>query len=339
MADKLGIAVVGLGKYGTERILPTLKASNYCYVAGLVSGSREKLKKLSSIYDVAEYNLFDYTGFDRIAYAKDIDVVYIALPTALHAEYTIRAANAGKHVICEKPMAVSARECEEMIKACRDAGVSLYIGYRLHFEPYHNEIKRLSRDKVFGPVKHVEAKFGFDVGSGEQWRLNRKLAGGGALVDAGIYAIQAARGVFGEAPVSALVTSIHNGEGRFKEVESAISWTLSFSQGGKAYCTASYEEKMDELKVTAQTGWFGLSPAFAYEGLKGTTSSGVIQLPSIHQQAVQLDRMAESIIQGSPLVDVSGEEGLEDVKILEAIYKSAEEKREVSVRNRVRTYN
>ncbi len=148
--------------------------------------------------DNYQKNIYNYASFDRIADNPDIDIVYVVLPNAMHAEYTIRAARAGKHVLCEKPMATSAKECEAMITACKTANRQLAIAYRLHFEPHNLEAKRLGQRKVFGALRTIEAGFGFIIGDPSQWRLKKALSGGGALMDVGVYALQAARYVSDE---------------------------------------------------------------------------------------------------------------------------------------------
>ncbi|MFN3402756.1 MAG: Gfo/Idh/MocA family protein [Cytophagaceae bacterium] len=324
-SNKLGIAIVGLGKYSTQQLLPALKETKSLELKGLVSGSKEKLEKYAKEYNVPSSGLYSYDNFDSIKDNNEIDVVYIVLPNAMHAEYTIRAAKAGKHVICEKPMACSVEEAEQMIAACQEAGKRLFIGYRLHFEPYNLEAMRLGREKVFGEIKEIRADFGFDVGEENQWRLRKSLAGGGSLYDVGIYTIQAARYVTGMEPVSVRNVRIDkSNDKKFKEVECNISWELVFPNGIIAKCSSSYSNEIDKLYVRAKDGWFEIAPAFEYEGQKGRSSMGEIQLDQINQQAVQMEEMAKAIIRNTHL-SCEGEEGLKDMKVIEAIYQAAEQ--------------
>lgn len=157
---KLNIALCGLGNYATM-LAEGLQSSQYCKLAGIITGTPEKAANWKSKYNIPDANIYSYENFDSIVNNKEIDLVYVVTPNALHKEFVIRAAKAGKHVITEKPMAVSVQDCKDMIKACKEAGVQLAMGYRLHFEPTHKEIKRLGQDKVFGKVRYIEAGLGY----------------------------------------------------------------------------------------------------------------------------------------------------------------------------------
>src|SRR5574339_394569 len=189
-AGKLGIALVGLGGYAGGQLAPALQQTENCYLAGIVTGTPSKIPVWKEKYNIPDKNVYNYENFDSIKDNPDIDIVYVVLPNNMHAEYTIRAAKAGKHVICEKPMALSVQDCDKMIKACRDAGKSLSIGYRLHFEPYNLEMVRLGTKKVYGNIKKITAGFGFMIGDHNQWKLKKDMAGGGTMQDLGIYCVQ-----------------------------------------------------------------------------------------------------------------------------------------------------
>ncbi|MEJ7741040.1 MAG: Gfo/Idh/MocA family oxidoreductase [Chitinophagaceae bacterium] len=150
-----------------------------------------KIPEWKKDYDIPDSHIYNYENFDDIKDNPDIDIVYVVLPNALHAEFVVRAAKAGKHVICEKPMAVTVEECDTMIAACTDAGKMLSIGYRLHFDPHNREMVRLGNEQVFGPILKLRAENGMSDTDG--WRLNKELAGGGPLMDVGIYCVQGAR--------------------------------------------------------------------------------------------------------------------------------------------------
>jgi predicted dehydrogenase len=320
---KLGVALVGLGKYSEGELGPALKETSQCRLTAVVSGNPEKRNKWKSEYGLKDTSLYGYENFDRIASNPEVDIVYIVLPNSMHAEFAIRAARAGKHVICEKPMATSKEDCERMINACREAGVKLSVGYRLHFDPYNQEMMRLGQEKILGPVKEVTARNGMDVGDKNQWRLNKELAGGGPLMDLGIYCVQGAIYTVGELPVS-VVAGFKNKTKpeKFDQVEEGIEWEMEFPGGCKAKCETSYTEEYDQLKAGAEHGWFELQPAYEYRGLKGNSTNGEIEFPAINQQAAQMDAFASCILSNEES-RVPGEMGLRDVQILEAIYESA----------------
>ena len=328
---KLGIALVGLGTYSEQQLAPALTETEYCHLTGAVSGSDEKLNTWRVRYNLPETNLYRYEDFDSIVSNRDIDIVYIVLPNSMHADYVIRAAQAGKHVICEKPMATNAADCRRMIDACKHAGVKLSVGYRLHFDPFNTEMMRLGQKSAFGRVKHVIARNGMDVGPKDQWRLNQELAGGGPLMDLGIYCVQGALYTLGELPISVTARFMKTTDAeKFSEVEEGIEWTMLFPSGAQATCQCSYTREADILRGEARNGWFELQPAYAYNGLKGKTSGGPMYLSSINQQAAQMDDFA-LCVQNNRDTHVPGEMGLRDVQIIEAIYESANSDGEVAL--------
>lgn len=321
--EPLGMALVGLGYYATNQLAPALQQAQRCRLTGIVTGTPAKADAWSQQYAIPRSHIYNYETFDQIAENPDIDIVYIVLPNGMHAEYTIRAAQAGKHVLCEKPMAVSVQECEAMIAACREAGVKLSIGYRLHFEPHNREAMRLGQGQVFGAVKVVEASFGFRIGNPDQWRLDKELAGGGALMDVGIYAIQAARYVTGEEPLSVTAQEAKTDPVKFREVDETLFWQLEFPSGAVAASTTTYAANVERLFATCERGWFELGPAYGYDGQRGRTSQGPMDFPIITEQTLQMDDFVDCIVNDRPS-EVSGEEGLRDMKIIEAIYRAAE---------------
>lgn len=326
---KLGLALVGLGKYSTGELAPALQQTKNCYLAGVVTGNEAKGLEWSKKYNFSKENIFSYDNFDSIKNNSDIDIIYVVLPNSMHAEYVIRAAKAGKHVICEKPMAVTVEDCDRMIEACKNAGVQLAIGYRLHFEPHNKEVMRLGQQKKFGKVKKVTAEFG--MAEVEGWRLDKQLAGGGPLMDVGIYCVQAARYTTGLEPVAITAKEGEKHDAnKFKTVEESISWQMEFPGGIKATCKCSYAQDMDVLKAEAENGWFELNPAFEYEGIKGKTSEGPMELGQVKEQAVHMDAISKAIMDGKP-VPVPGEMGRQDVKILQAIYEAARSGKQVTL--------
>src|ERR1700750_291966 len=205
---KLGIALVGLGSYSTGQLGPALRHTKECYLAGIVTGTPSKAVEWAKKYNIPQKNIYNYQNFHEIAGNPDIDIVYVVLPVFMHKEYTIKAAQAGKHVICEKPMALNAGDCEDMIAACKKANRLLSIGYRLHFEPHNMEIMRLGQKHIYGKVTSIDTGNGFNYGGTDNsaWRLKKALAGGGGLMDMGIYSIQGTRYTLGEEPVAVKAT-------------------------------------------------------------------------------------------------------------------------------------
>jgi predicted dehydrogenase len=317
---KLGVALVGLGSYSEGQLGSALKETSHCYLSAVVSGSDKKKKNWKKEYDIVEENMYSYENFDSIKDNAAIDIVYVVLPNCMHKEYVVRAARAGKHVICEKPMAITVGECDEMIAACKEAGVMLSIGYRLHFDPFNKEMMRLAGEKVYGNVKKISAAHG--LRSAEGWRLDKELAGGGPLMDVGIYCVNAGRYITNMEPIA-----VHAKEGSkndkktFVTIEESLTWTMEYPNGVIAECSCSYSEYQNYLHVETEEGWFEIAPAFSYNGLKGKTPDGKIDLISINQQAAQMDDFALAIIDKRP-TPVPGEMGRLDMKIIEAIYES-----------------
>jgi predicted dehydrogenase len=322
---KLGIALVGLGQYSANQLAPALEKTENCYLAGIVTGTPEKAEAWKKKYKIPDQNTYNYENFDRIADNKDIDIIYVVLPNSMHAEYVIRAAKAKKHVICEKPMATSVEDARRMVEACKENNVQLAVGYRLHFEPFNQRVMELGQQQKFGKVKRIEAEFSGNRtnGSPDVWRLNKELAGGGPLMDMGIYCVQGAIYTIGKKPlaVKARFGKVTH-PAYFYSVEESISWEMEFEDGVVAKCQSSYADGGDRLYGKAEKGWWKLGPVFNYEGKKGETSEGPMNLPNIYEQVRQMDSQAESFRKNQPSI-VPGEMGLRDVKILMAIYKSA----------------
>jgi len=319
---KLGIALVGLGGYSRGQLAPALLETKNCYLAGLVTGTPAKAQEWSKKYNIPQKNIYNYQNFDEIANNPDIDIVYIVLPVSMHKEFTIRAAKAGKHVICEKPMALNAGECREMIAACKKADRLLSIGYRLHFEPHTLEVMRLGQKKVFGKITAIDNGNGFTYnGDPNAWRLKKALAGGGGLMDMGIYAIQGARYTIGEEPIAVKARQEKTRPEFFKEVDETVYWELKFPGGTKATGKSSYNNDWGYLRATAEHGKFELDPAYGYGGLDGSVNGEPMKIPNINQQAAQMDDFAACVRQNKQS-RVPGEEGLKDMKVVDAIYRS-----------------
>jgi predicted dehydrogenase len=327
---RIGFALVGIGKLTQKQLIPALRNTKIAKLAALVSGSADKAKVFAGAEGVPERNLYNYDTFDRIADNPDVDVVYIVLPNAMHAEYTVRALRAGKHVYCEKPMAVTPAECEQMIAAARKAGRQLGVGYRLHFEPYNLEMVRIARARELGATKFITATAG-TIPEPKQWRLDKKLAGGGSMVDIGIYALQAARYVSGEEPVSVSARVTVTDPARFKDIDETLAFSLAFPSGVIASCVSTYAAHVSRVEVAADGGRFGLEPALYYHGIKGFRSDGKpFAFPDMDQFAAEMDDFAACVRDGKP-TRVPGEEGLRDVRIIDALYRSAATGRDVKL--------
>jgi predicted dehydrogenase len=325
---KLGWAIVGLGSLAINQILPAFAKCEKSRVVAFVSGHPDKANKLALRYGVNPKNIYNYQNYDAIKDNPEVDIIYVVLPNGMHAEYTVRGHQAGKHVLSEKPMANTPMECQQMIDAARKANQKLMVGYRCRYEPYNQEAIRMAREQELGPVKVILADAGFNIGDPNQWRLNKQLAGGGSLMDIGIYALQAARYLSGEEPteINAIMYSTP-GDSRFKEVEETINFQLRFPSGVLANCTSSYGYAgQSHYRAVATKGWFELDPGTWYTGLRMRVqnSNGLEErfLPVRDHFALEMDHMSDCVMNNKePLTP--GEEGLRDLTIMKAIYEAA----------------
>ena len=336
----IGFAIVGLGKYATEQMMPAFKESKHCKIVALVSGSPDKAQRLAREYGVDAQSIYSYQNFDSIRNNPAVDVVYVVLPPSLHAEYTIRAAQAGKHVLTEKPMAPSVEDCQKMIDACRKAGKQLMVAYRAQFEPFNLDAIARIRKGELGKVRYVTADHGRQVqptkDKADEWRVVKKLAGGGSLMDIGIYSLNAARYLTGEEPVEVSATeSTDRTDPRFREVEDQVHFTLRFPSGALATCTSAYSiEGVKRFRVFGADAWLDLDPATDYYRHAMTIGRAEGELKTSmkegNQFAAMLDHMAESVRQNKT-PKTPGEEGLRDIRLILAIYESAKKGRPVKV--------
>jgi predicted dehydrogenase len=304
-------------------VAEAMKDSKRAVVAGLVSGTPSKLVSWRAKYNVPESNCYNYETVDQIKNNADIDAVYIITPNALHKDMAIRMAKAGKHVIVEKPMALNAKEAEEMVVACKKAGVQLLVGYRMHFEPKTLEIIRMRNAGEFGQVKFFQGLCGFRIGDPKQWRLNKALAGGGSMMDIGIYAVNGARYMIGEEPTWITAQETKTDFVKFADgVDETIQFQLGFPSGAVASCLSTYSmNNLDRFFLNGEKGFAELQPSTGYGPIKGRTNKGELQHPHITHQTVQMDEFAAILLDGKkPLVAVDGEEGLRDMRIIDALY-------------------
>ncbi|MGV3639200.1 MAG: Gfo/Idh/MocA family protein [Adhaeribacter sp.] len=323
--EKLGVALVGLGYYSTDLLAPALQQTKNCYLAGIVTGTPAKAEAWQKKYKLASGNIYNYQNFDKIADNPDIDVVYVVLPPSMHREYVVRAARAGKHVWCEKPMAMTVAECQAMIDACRQNKRTLAIGYRLQHEPNTQDYRRIVNQKLLGKVLELNCGAGYREGRTNHWKQNKAL-GGGALYDMGVYAIQGARLGSGMEPLAVVSakTSTTRPDIYKNGLDETTEARLEFPGGVLADIKTSFGENINYLNIACQKGKIELAPYQSYNGIKGSSPLGSIyhpyQVP--WQQAKQMDDDAGAIMQKKPLL-VPGEEGLRDIRIVQAIYQSA----------------
>jgi predicted dehydrogenase len=335
---KLGYAMVGLGYYAVNVIMPQFKNCEHSRLVAVVSGDPAKAKRIAAEYGLPAQNIYDYKNYESIRDNPDIDIVYVCLPNSMHAEYTIRGARAGKHVMCEKPMAISSAECQSMIAACKAAGKKLMIGYRSHFEATNLEARRLARAGTIGKARYFRSEHGFVQNDPSKWRLKKALSGGGSLMDIGIYALQAARYITAEEPVAVYAhESTDKTDPRFTEVEDMIEFELEFPSGVIGSCMSMYSANRNQYLLMGNKGRIELEPATRYTGNRlwvgedGRVKEVTVnQQPNATQFVGQLDHFSQCITQNREPI-VGGEEGLRDLRIVEAIYRSARERRRIEL--------
>lgn len=318
----LRVAIMGLGGYGT-RVADALKDCTRARLVGAISGTPSKLTDWQSKYGIPAKNCYNYENFDQVKNNPDIDAIYVITPNALHHDQVIRVAKAGKHAICEKPMALNAKEGQEMVEACKKANVKLLVGYRMHFEPKTLEIIRMRKAGELGKIRFFQGLCGFKSGDPNQWRLNKQLAGGGSLMDIGIYAINGARYMIGEEPVWVTAQETKTDPAKFKQgVDETIQFQLGFPGGAVASCLSTYNmNNLDRFFLDGDTGYAELMPSTGYGPIKGRTHKGELTQPHKTHQTVQMDEMAAIIFEGKqPEVPVDGDEAVRDLKIIDAIY-------------------
>lgn len=329
----LRVAIMGLGSYGT-RVAEAMQECKRAKITGVISGTPSKIKSWQTKYNIPDKNCYNYDNFDAIKNNPDIDAVYIITPNGLHKDQAIRVSKAGKHVICEKPMAINAAEGQQMVDACRAANVRLLVGYRMHFEPNTLQIINMRNDGAFGKVLFFQGLSGFRIGNPNQWRLDKKLAGGGAMMDIGIYSINGARYMIGEEPVWVTAQETKTDPQKFKEgVDETIQFQLGFPGGAVASCLSTYSmNNLDRFFLNGEKGFGELHPATGYGPIKGRTHQGEFTHPHVTHQTIQMDEMAAIIFDNKkPTVPVDGQEGLRDLKIIDAIYRAIEEGRKIQL--------
>lgn len=327
---RLGVALVGLGYYSRDLLAPALQLTQHCYLAGIVTGSEEKAKHWQTQYKIPEGNVYNYDNMHEIANNPDIDVVYVVTPTGTHERFSLIAANAGKHVWCEKPMAMTSAECQNIIDACHKNKVQLTIGYRMQHEPNTRLLMQWATEKPYGNIKEIIARAGFDTrATTGDWRADPAL-GGGALFDMGVYPLNAVRYTAGEEPI-AVSARQQTKNPVYAAVGESTWFDLEFASGAIARCATSYGEASNQLRANCEKGWYELAPFQSYTGVTGHTSDGkTFPADPNNQQARQMDNDALAIINKAPPL-VPGENGKQDIVILEAVLKAVKEQKKVRI--------
>ena len=324
---KIRYAVVGLGHIAQVAVLPAFAHAENSELAALVSEDPEKLEKLGRRYKVKAR--FSYDRFEECLNSGVVDAVYIALPNHLHREYTERAARAGVHVLCEKPLAVTEEDCLAMIRACEENGVKLMTAYRLHFEEANLKAIDLVQGGRLGELRLFDSVFTMQVKEGDI-RLNPRELGGGPLYDIGVYCINAVRNLFGAEPMEVVAFSANNGERRFQQSEEMTAAILRFPGRERlASFTCSFNgTDVGTYRVVGSRGELVMDPAYEYaeELTQRVTIDGRTRertFPKRDQFAAELISFSECILTGAA-PEPSGWEGLADVRVIRALYRSVE---------------
>ena len=335
-SKRVGYAVVGLGSIAEVAVLPAFGNSKKSKLVALVSHNKKRAAQLGAKFGVS--NCYAYDDFDHCLRHPAVDAVFIASVNGAHAEQTTRAAAAGKHVLCEKPMAVTVEECRRMIEGCKENSVQLMIAYRKYFEPGSCALKKLAASGKLGTLKHIYSVYTetVDPNKARVWQLNKKLAGGGSLMDLGIYCVNTMRWVAGSTPVGATAYSWTEDPKRFSEVEDNISFRLQHADGLVCQGSSSYSAAAASfIQVHGEKGWAALNPAFAFE--EERRLFGKIQgkwfektFKVIDEFALELDGFSDCIHHGQR-PEPDGMEGLRDIAVVQAIYRSAGENRTVAI--------
>ena len=323
-----GFAIVGIGKLSAEELIPAARTSEHAAITALVTDDEEKGRAFARAFDLTDADVYTYDRFEELGERGDVDAVYIVLPNSLHREFTERAARMGKHVLCEKPLSVNAAEAQAMVDACQAANVLLMTAYRCQYTPHHWAARGAVQGGRIGPVKLLDSIHAQAEEDPEAWRMRLDLAGGGPLPDVGIYSLNTVRFVLGTEPEWVFATLHQPKENPlFREVEESVSFMLGFPEGVIANCLTSYgAHKTTTLRVLGEEGAVLMDPAFTYQGLKVTITdqSGEFQpkLPTPDQFGAEFDHFA-LCIRGGKLPWTPGEEGVQDHRIMDAIYESA----------------
>jgi predicted dehydrogenase len=324
--QKIRYAVVGLGYIAQVAVLPAFRhASRNSELSALISDDPEKLRELSQRYNLKITG--SYEDYENILRSGNIDAVYIALPNHMHREYTVRAAAAGVHVLCEKPMAVTIDECSEMIRACENANVKLMIAYRLHFDKANLKAIEIVQSEKIGTPKMFNSTFSMHVKEGNI-RLNDESLGGGPVYDIGIYCINAARYLFRSEPQEVFAFSATSDQDRFNKADEMLGVTMKFPDSKLATFVCSFgAADTSNYRIIGTEGDLRVEPAYEYAEpiihyltVEGKTSKKTFKKRD--QFAPELEYFSDCIL-SDETPEPDGDEGLIDVQIIQAILESA----------------
>lgn len=331
--DKLGVALVGMGGYATGQLAPALQETEHCYLSAFVTGTPSKEGKYGDMYNIPDSHIYNYDNYEEMADNPDIDIVYVVLPNNMHAEYSIRALNIGKHVTCEKPMAINYSEALSMVEAAKKAGKKLSIGYRLHYEDHHRKLMEIGQKENLGRVLETDNGFAFTLKNKDAWRLDKKMSGGGPLMDIGIYGLQATVYTLGMLPRSVIASDTTKDNSFFEScgVEGSLDIRLKFPTSVKTRIRTSYEDQYAFHKVKTKKSSIQFENAFYYGGISATIDGNTMGIANVNQQARQMDDFALCVKENRPS-RVPGEMGMRDNFIMDKIYESAATNAEVSLK-------
>lgn len=335
--EKVGYAVVGLGKISQRAVLPAFRHSRKAKLVAVVSGDPKKARLLAASFGASEW--YTYDDYHRCLANPAVNAVFIATDNGSHSRYSVQAAEAGRHVLCEKPMATTVDECRRMIEACRKKNVRLMIAYRKYFEPSCLALKKLIVGGRLGKLKIIHSAFTIMMsadGKGGNWHLDKRAAGGGSLVDLGVYCVNTIRWLTGKDPLEAGAYSWTTDPARFNSVEESIGFQLKFPGSVFVQASSSFgAAQANFIKVFGDKGWAALDPAFAYQEerrlfgkIRGRWFEKRFKV--IDEFALELDAFAESIWRGRD-PEPDGQEGMRDVIVMQAIYQAAREGRWVPI--------
>lgn len=325
------MAICGLGNYAEKWIAPAIEQSDYATLTAIITGSPHKISKWQDQYQIEDGHVYNYDNLDEMVNNTDIDCVYIATPTGNHAEFTIRSFQAGKHVICEKPMAPTVADCDRMIEAAKKANKMLQMGYRLYWDPFNMRLIDAMKNKEFGNWTHMSGGFSYDYGRWAKkgdWRLTRAMNVGGAVYDIGVYVVQSAIYSAQTHPLSVVAHSWTDRKEVFEEIPEHWEWEFEWPNGNVSNHSSSYGKKENFIRLETQEGNIELNPAYSYRGIKGYTPNGPIELQAVFQQKLQIDGQCLAIMNKRPNI-TPGEMGRRDIRVLNAIMKSAQTNKRV----------
>jgi predicted dehydrogenase len=327
---KVGYAIVGLGQLALEEVMPAFREAKLSEPVALVSGHPEKARKVAQVYGIDPGSIYDYQNYERLKENNRVEVIYIILPNSMHAEYTLRGIKAGKHVLCEKPMAVSVKESEQMVAAAKQANKKLMIAYRLHYEPFNRKVMELCKQRAIGKLKSFSSSNCQDV-KAPNIRLSQQL-GGGPVGDVGVYCINAGRYITNEEPVEVTAFAQQpKDDPRFREVSESVIFTLRYPSGVLAHCECSFgSARSERYRVVGAKGFIEMDPAFGYRGQRlflaqsngeqGSQKSE-LKLEPVNHFAAEMDDFSDCLLTGKE-PRTPGDMGVADMRIIEAVHEA-----------------